>query len=303
MSKGKEANRRTLMKEASLWRYALAQQIASHYRANPKVTAVLVEGSVARGYADHFSDIDLAVFWAEPPTAQERRDIVTRAGGSYRRPSPSHREVAGWETRTVREGVAIDVRHTTVQATEGLLAAVLEHADPRLAKQQRLAALRSALPLVNPPLITRWQQQAAAYPHELAVAMVREHLRFRPAWEQEQLAERHDVLVLYDSFCSIEKHILLVLLGLNRLYYPGLRWMDRLMEEMQVTPPNLSPRLKQLFAIVSIDPLAAVYQLHELIEETFILVETHLAAVDTRQARARFHERRKHWEHAPDGLV
>ncbi len=83
------------MQEESLWRSALAQQIASHYRANPKVAAVLVEGSVARGYADHFSDIDLAVFWAEPPTAQERRDIVKRAGGSYRHPSPSHSEAAG----------------------------------------------------------------------------------------------------------------------------------------------------------------------------------------------------------------
>ncbi len=180
---------------------------------------------------------------------------------------------------------------------------MLEHADPSLSKQQRLAALRSALPLFNPTLITGWQQQAAAYPHELAVAMVREHLRFRPAWEQERLAERNDVLVLYDSFCTAQKHLLLVLLGLNRLYYPGWRWMDRLMEEMQVTPPQLSPRFKQLFAIVSIDPLAAVYQLHELIEETFVLVETHLAAVDTRQARARFQERRKNWEHAPDGLV
>jgi hypothetical protein len=63
---------------------------------------------------------------------------------------------------------------------------------------------------------------------------------------------------------------------------------------MQVTPPNLSMRLKRLFAIVSIDPMASVYQLYELIEETFVLVETHLAAVDTRQARARLHERRKH---------
>src|SRR6266700_2633947 len=291
------------MQEESRWRYALAQQIAPHYQANPRVAAVLVEGSVARDDADHSSDLDLAVFWAEPPTPKERRDIVTRAVGRFSQPSPSHREAASWETRTVREGVAIDVRHTTVAATEGLLAAVLEHADPRLSKQQRLAALRSALPLVNPTLITRWQQQAAAYPYELAVAMVRTHLRFRPAWEQEQLAERHDVLVLYDSLCTAQKHLLLVLLGLNRLYYPGWRWMDRLMEEMQVPPPQLCPRFKQLFAIVSIDPLAAVYQLHELIEETFVLVETHLAAVDTRQARARFQERRKNWEHAPDGLV
>src|SRR6266849_5789648 len=290
------------MQEASLWRYALAQQIASHSQVNPKVAAVLVEGSVARDYADHSSDIDLAVFWAQPPTAQERRDIVKRAGGRDRHPSPSHREAAGWLERNVREGVAIDVRHTTVATTEGLLAAVLEHSDPSLSKQQRLAALRSALPLVNPTLITRWQQQAAAYPHALAVAMVQKHLRFRPAWEQEQLAERNDVLVLYDSFCSIEKHILLVLLGLNRLYYPGWRWMDRLIDQLQVTPPNLSLRLKQLFAIVSIDPLASVYQFHDLIEETFRLVETRMGEVDTHAARERFRGQRRAGEHVPDGL-
>ena len=290
------------MQEESRWRYALAQQIASRYQVNPKVAAVLVEGSVARDYADRSSDIDLAVFWTEPPTAQERRDIVTRAGGRDRHPWPSHREAAGWETRNVRERVSIDVRHTTVKATERIQAAVLERADPSLSKQQRLAALHSALPLVNPTLITRWQQQAAAYPHALAVAMVREHLRFRPAWEQERLAERHEVLVLYDSFCTAQKQLLLVLLGLNRLYYPGWRWMDRLMEGLQVTPPNLSPRFKQLFAIVSIDPLASVYLLHDLIEETFRLVETHLGEVDTHAARERFRGQRRAWEQAPGGL-
>ena len=291
------------MQEASRWRYALAQQIASQYQANPKVAAVLVEGSVARDDADHSSDLDLAVFWAEPPTARERRDIVTRAGGSYRPPSPSTRGATGWETRYVREGVPIDVQHMTVSAIESLLSAVVEHADLSLSKQKHLAALCSALPLVNPTLIKEWQQQAAAYPHDLAVVMVRTHLRFRPAWEQEQLAERHEVLVLYDAFCTTHKQLLLVLLGLNHLYYPGWRWLDRLLDQMHVTPPSLSMRLKQLFAIVSIDPLASVYQLHELIEETFVLVETHLGAVDTRPARARFHQRRKQGEHTPGGRV
>jgi len=122
------------MEEESRWRDALAQQIASHAHANTKVAAVVVEGSIARGYADRFSDLDLAVFWAEPPTAQERRGIAIRAGERDRHPWISSRTAAGWQTRTVREGVAIDVRHTTVAATEGIMAAVLEHADPRLAK-------------------------------------------------------------------------------------------------------------------------------------------------------------------------
>ena len=290
------------MQEESRRRYGLAQQIASHYQVNPQVAAVLVEGSVARDDADYSSDLDLAVFWSEPPTPRERRDIITRAGGSSRHAWPAHREATGWSERFELEGVPIDVRHTTVAATVGLLAAVLERADPRLARQERLAALRSALPLVNPTLIEGWQQQAAAYPHALAVAMVRTHLRFRPAWEREQLAERHEVLVLYDALCTAYKQLLLVLLGLNRLYYPGWRWLDRLIDEMQVTPGNLAPRLKQLFAIVSIDPLAAVYQLHDLIEETFRLVETHLGEVDTHATHERFRMPRRIGERTVDGL-
>ena len=98
------------MQEESLWRYALAQQIAPHYHANPQVAAVLVEGSVARDYADHSSDIDLAVFWAQPPTAKERRDIVKRAGGRYRHPLPSHREAAGWSERYEIEGTKFVIK-------------------------------------------------------------------------------------------------------------------------------------------------------------------------------------------------
>src|SRR5260370_16742379 len=160
------------MQEESRWRYGLAQQIASHAHANPKVAAVLVEGSVARGDADRFSDLDLAVFWAEPPTVQERRDIVTRAAGRDRRPWPSPREAAGWERQNVREGVAIDVRHTTVAATERLLEARLEHADPRLSKQHHLSALPSAPPLLNPTLLTHCQPHTPASPHPLPAPML-----------------------------------------------------------------------------------------------------------------------------------
>jgi len=187
-----------------------------------------------------------------------------------------------------------------VEAIERVLVDVLERADPALAKQQHLAVLLSALPLSDPSVLTHWQQQAMVYPQELSVAMVRAHLGFRPAWEQEMLAERNDLLVLYDSFCAVEKHILLVLMGLNRLYYPGFRWIDRLVGQMHITPPNLSPRFKQVFGIASIDPLAGVYQLHDLIEETFSLVETHLSEFDTTPARAGFRERRENWEQAPE---
>ncbi|MBV9691358.1 MAG: hypothetical protein JO202_16785 [Ktedonobacteraceae bacterium] len=79
------------------------------------------------------------------------------------------------------------------------------------------------------------------------------------------LAERSELLTLYESFCAIEKQVLLVLMGLNRLYFPGWQRVNRLMEQMRIVPLKLAARFKQIFGIVSIDPLASVCQLHDLL--------------------------------------
>jgi hypothetical protein len=47
-------------------------------------------------------------------------------------------------------------------------------------------------------------------------------------------------------------------MGLNHMYYPRFDGIDRLMERMHLAPPNLFARLKQLFGVVSIDPLAVL---------------------------------------------
>jgi predicted nucleotidyltransferase len=292
------------MNEASAGLLALAQKLAPYYRANPKVAAVAVEGSAARGYADRFSDLDLAVFWSFAPTGQERREIIEHAGGRHAELVASHGEVVCWSDTYEVDGFAIDVRHVDVQTTRRILAEVLERSDPSLSKQRHLATLLSALPLADSSaVLTDWQSRAQDYPRALSIAMVSAHLRFPPAWEQEQLAERGEQLALYESFCIAQKRMLLVLLGLNRLYYPGWLWVDQLIEQMRIAPLKLAPRCKQVFGIVCIDPLASVYQLHDLIEETFRLVQTQLGELDTSQARARFQERRRVWERVSDRLL
>jgi Nucleotidyltransferase domain/Domain of unknown function (DUF4037) len=286
------------MNEASAGRLTLAQKLAPYYCANPNVAAVAVEGSVARGDADRFSDIDLVAFWSLAPTEKERGEIITNAGGRHVQLVPYNEGEACRSDIYEVGGIAINVRHVKVEATERILAEVLEHCDPSLSRQQHLAALLSALPLSDPSSVfTHWQSRATTYPRGLSMAMVRAHLRFRPGWELEMLAERNELLALYETFCAVEKQVLLVLMGLNRLYYPGWQRVDRLIEQMRIAPTMLAARFKQVFGIVSIDPLASVYQLHDLIEETFPLVQTHLSELDTAQACARFQERRQVWEH------
>jgi predicted nucleotidyltransferase len=64
---------------ASQWRRAVAQRLAPIYAANPRVAAVMLGGSTARGHADRFSDIEIGVFWHQPPTGAERRAAVDQA--------------------------------------------------------------------------------------------------------------------------------------------------------------------------------------------------------------------------------
>ena len=50
--------------EVSKGGLALAQHIAPVYGDNPKVRVVMVGGSVARGCADQYSDLEIGVFCA-----------------------------------------------------------------------------------------------------------------------------------------------------------------------------------------------------------------------------------------------
>ena len=64
------------MNPPSQWRMQLAQKVGAAYAANPKVSVVLISGSTARSHADHFSDIELGVFWHTSPELTDRAKAV-----------------------------------------------------------------------------------------------------------------------------------------------------------------------------------------------------------------------------------
>jgi hypothetical protein len=62
-------------------RWALAERIAASYGANPNARVVMIAGSVGRGSADLYSDVEVDVYYAEPPTTHERIAAVEGCGG------------------------------------------------------------------------------------------------------------------------------------------------------------------------------------------------------------------------------
>ena len=62
----------------------LARRIAPGYSDNPKVSVVVVAGSVGRSTADRFSDIEIDVYWHEPATDEDRKRPIERANGEIK---------------------------------------------------------------------------------------------------------------------------------------------------------------------------------------------------------------------------
>lgn len=271
---------------ASAWRLALAERVAPVYAALPGVRAVLLAGSVARGWADRYSDVEMTIFWDTAPSDDARCAAATQVGTLVNL-YPYDDENAEWSDDVQVAGVEFQISHRLVDGTEQWLADVVEGYDTALVKQDLIAIIQYALPLHGGDLVAAWRATVADYPDGLAEAMVREHVGFRSRWARQKMLYRDDRLLLYDDFVQAEKAILLSLMGLNRVYLPhlGFRWLDRLAADLAIAPPNLAARLADVFRR---PPAEAVAVLDALIDETLCLVEQHMPQVDAQAVRADF---------------
>jgi predicted nucleotidyltransferase len=289
------------MNEASRWRLAMARKIAPVYTTDARVSAIVVGGSVARGCADHYSDVEIGIFWNEFPDAAELEAAKERARSTTWEMDPYNPDEDDvWYEEYAVGGLKIDLRHMTTARMGEVLAAVLAAGDLSEPRQQIIAAMHTGIVLHSASLVESWQARTAHYPDSLARAMVRKHMEFQPWWGVSTYAERGELPLVYGAFNEATHGIFGALLGLNRIYHPGLKWMNQTIAGMQIAPPDLAARLKEAFRI---GPPAGVRLTQALIEETFALVEQHMPEVDLSEPRRRFRSERPVMDAAPRGWL
>ena len=308
------------MNDATMWRLALARQIGAAYGVSPNVAAVYIAGSVARGWADRYSDIELDVYWSTPPSDAERLEIIRRAGGevdvNWGAPpgDAEYRtlllklqghvsqvwpyEDSEWSEHFYVHGVNIGVSAFLAETMDTWLADVVERFDTDDEKHMRVAAVQHAVPVHGDQRIARWKA-GIRYPDELAHALIAEQLVVDESWWQcDMLAGRNAVIPLMELFVAMERRILRILLALNRVFLPDPRfkWADRLITQMPIAPADLGKRLRWVYQA---EPAAAVVELQRLMEEILDLVDQAFPGLDTPFAREWLSYRRVVWDQPP----
>jgi len=267
---------------------AIARQIATIYQAYPDVRAFIVGGSVSRGCADEYSDLEIGVFWEGTVPQEERRDAIDHLGGDLWTMDRDGRFMEHFglyaletEAGKFTGSCMVSMNHTTVAAMESTLTAVLDRHETSAELQELIFAVQNAVTLQGEELVANWQHRAVTFPEELAARIVQENLSFGPWFIPESYILRKDPLVLYRHFLTIEQHLVRLLLGLNRLYLPSseFKWLDQSLKRMKIAPTKLPERLRSVFQTQ--DLFESWRELKALMFETLDLVDQHLPRVNS----------------------
>lgn len=286
------------MTEHSAWRILLAHEIAPAFTANPKVEAAFVFGSAAAGFADQYSDLELAFVWSQLPSAEELQATAQSVGVKSWEIEPYGEAKQAWLEQFYMDGMKVEAGHWARNTIDSIVTDVIERHDVSqngllFEKQATASNLQRAVILYGEDIIKHWQDRISPYPEELAVAMVQKHLKFRPFNGQQILTERNEIPMLYENNCAIMRWLLNILFALNRIYHPGFKWTRYYVEEMSIKPPQFFARLERVFQS---NAAIGTHELRLLVAETFDLVEKHLPQVDLTQQREIFNQLYPKWQ-------
>jgi hypothetical protein len=297
------------MNEASQWRHELVTQLAQLYADNPKVAAVMIGGSASRGHADQFSDVEIGAFWRDAPLLHDREQI----GEQYKKTVPADLRLYEYDaddsvwsddyivgrdhTGQPKTGILVEVCNYTTDFMEQTLRGVLNDYDTREMSHNLIAGVVDSVPLHGQSLLEDWKNRAREYPRPLSTAVVQRYGVIDHFWRWEMFLHRGENLMLfYQAFFNVHQRVLHTLLGLNRVYYFGFKWIEVVAERLTVKPDDLALRIRQAYQL---PPAEGAQHVTELVEDTFNLVETHLPEVNIKRLREIFRYRRPIWAHSP----
>lgn len=266
----------------------LARRAAPAYAATGNVVAVVAAGSVGRGHADAYSDLELDVYWARPPSDDERLAPITALGGRLDELWPYEPAEAEWAENYQVDGCDVGVSGYLAEWLTGCIDDVVLRADPDNLKQMRLAALNEGMAVFGEDAVAGWRSRSGEYPDELAVAVATDYLD--PArlgrWPQRRaLVHRGDTVLLRACLPPVTEMVLGALCAVNRVLipHPAFKWSARIVERCPVAPADLPARLS---AVADLPAVEATQVLDELLADVVDLVAGELPEVPLDGLRA-----------------
>ncbi len=272
-------------------RYNLARALTHTCPADLGQTIALT-GSVARGVADRFSDIELT-FFVDALRAPEDYLTWLHEAGAVVEPLEDDAVSPGTVlTKSWYRGVFIEAAWQTWAGCEAELRLAFNGATDDHWLLTRAWHIVHAVPLRSGPQLTDWQDQLAHYPDDLQARLIQQGARAwaEPHWYPRSivnlwpLVSRDARVVLAYYLLREVESALRVLFASNRQWEPDWKWLAPESRRLTQMPRDLVARVNAVFALD--DPVRSARGCLELILDILDLVPEQYD-VGVQQARVR----------------
>ncbi len=228
------------------WRLELAKRICEKIKGvegTKGIKAIIVGGSVARGYADEYSDIEIPIFWDELPNENIRKRIIKELNAEcfY----PYNHEAR--EDNIIVNGFRIDLWHITFQQEEEVIKSVIKDFEVDFGSSNAIDTIRTCIPMFGEEIINAWKTKAKEYPTQIAIENINKVLQSIDSTQVELYLQRENPTLLFEHIANLQKSIFLILLALNKEYFPTFKWMYKALEGFKIKPDNIEKRFRDVF--------------------------------------------------------
>jgi hypothetical protein len=259
--------------DESLLLRALAVRIAALAVEHTRPRAILLTGSVARGDADAFSDVDLILYYDRLPDEAAREAIRAALGGG------DLRELGATETGVVEqyvvEGTHCQLAHVRIAGWEHELGQAVAGEESELPLGKMVSGLFEGEALHGGELVDGWRTHAV-FSDALRRTLVERSWSFFPLWYFERSFPPRDTpIFMREELVKATYALLEVLAAVNGVWFSRfqLKRTRKATEKLAIGPPRLYERLLVLVS----GPLdEAVLELEALVGETRDLVAEHV---------------------------
>jgi predicted nucleotidyltransferase len=259
----------------------LGRRVVDEALARRQLRGALLAGSVGRGDADPWSDVDLLLYVDELPPPGALDELRLSLGGVEQRAKAREGdEFDGIEF--FLDGVLVEVSFHTVAAVDRVLDGLLVDLAELDQPWQKLAlGLLEGLALEDDGTIEAWRRRLSDFPEPLRRALIELHWSgLFPLWHWvDSLDARDCELFRLEMLVDGMLRLLGVLAAVNRVYYSRLhlKRVGGLVAGFSLAPADLKARLD---ALPKLPPREAADELGALAAETRALVLAELPELE-----------------------
>lgn len=255
-----------------------AEDIKNTLVMSNETKTIFVAGSVGRGIADVYSDLEIFIVWNNNTTQDSRSRILQKLDHKVLVDEIDEGDGEWIETILVND-LKIDIYHWEEKFINKLNKDIFEDFNLEIYKQLATSSILDGKAVYGDEYLTEIKQRFKSYPDELTIKSIKEYAFFESWSLRYALLERNDYVALLNLINETVLQILRLLFALNKVYLRShnFKWIDYQLNLIDIKPTDLRKGLKVITENINRE---GVEELDKLLKESLKLVQNSMAVID-----------------------